>query len=192
MAFGFEKIRDSLFGFRADFGSVFAFRAFRGWFGKAGEAADGAEAEAMLGGDAVAFKGGKVLLCAVAFVFFKVVVGVIVGEVDHVVIAGDFGEDGGGGDFFDEIVAFHEGGDVAREGGVGEEIAVAVDDDFGEADFRKVGAHVGDGAASGEAESCVHADFVEFVVPNPTEAGGGGFCFDDVAENIATFFGKFF
>ena len=49
-------------------------------------------------------EGGAVLGGAVADVFFKAVTGILLGEVDHILVTGDFGDDGGGGNVFHEVV----------------------------------------------------------------------------------------
>lgn len=93
-------------------------------------------------------EGGFVGGGAVADVFFEAVAGVLFGEVYHVAVAGDFCDDGGGADFFDEKVGFREEGDFVRERSVGEEVDGAVDEDFVETDFLRE--NLFDGAAGSE------------------------------------------
>lgn len=56
----------------------------------------------MLGANAELCEGLFVGGGAVADVLFETVARVFLGEINHVVITSDFGDDGGGGDFFDE------------------------------------------------------------------------------------------
>ena len=65
---------------------------------------EGAEAEPVLGAGAECGEGGAVLGGAVTDVFFKTIAGILLSEIDHILIAGNFGDDGGGGDFFNEVV----------------------------------------------------------------------------------------
>ena len=69
-----------------------------------GESLEGAEAEPVLGAGAECGEGGAVLGGAVADVFFKTIAGILCGELDHILVAGDFGDDGGGGNVFHEVV----------------------------------------------------------------------------------------
>lgn len=102
----------------------------------------------MFGAGAEVEEGGFVGGGAVADVFFEAVAGVLFGEVGHVAVAGDFCDDGGGADFFDEKVGFREEGDFVRERGVGKEVDGAVDEDFVETDFLRE--NLFDGAAGSE------------------------------------------
>lgn len=63
-----------------------------------------AETESVFGAGAEFGEGGAMLGSAIADVFFETIIGVLLGEVDHVLVAGDFGDNGGGGDFFDEVI----------------------------------------------------------------------------------------
>ena len=69
-----------------------------------GESLEGAEAESVFGAGAECGEGGAVLGSAVADVFFKTIAGILLGEVNHILIAGNFGDDRGGGNFFNEVV----------------------------------------------------------------------------------------
>ena len=84
----------------------------------------------MFGAGAEGEQGGFVCGSAVTDVAFEAVAGIFFGKVGHVAIAGDFGDDGGGADFFDEEVSFREEGDFIFEWGAGEEVDGAVDDNF--------------------------------------------------------------
>ena len=113
---------------------------------------DGAEGATMLGAGAKVAKGGLVGGGAVADVFLETVAGIFCGEFGHIAVAGDFGNDRGGGNFLDEEIGLLEQGDLAGERGVGEEVDGAVDDDFVEFEgvFFAGGEDLLDGTASGE------------------------------------------
>ena len=68
--------------------------------------------------------------------FVKLVVWIFVGEIYHVVITGDFGDNRGGGDCAKFIIGFNAGRYVGFKGGVFEEIDFAIDDDLGERDVK--------------------------------------------------------
>lgn len=53
--------------------------------------------------------------------FFKAIGGILRGNFGHISVAGNFGNDGGGGDFFDKGISFFEQGDLGFEWGVLEE-----------------------------------------------------------------------
>ena len=63
-----------------------------------------AKAESVFGAGAELGEGGAVLGGAVADVFFKTIAGILLGEVNHILIAGNFGDNGGGGNVFHEVV----------------------------------------------------------------------------------------
>ena len=65
---------------------------------------EGAEAEPVLGAWAELGEGGAVLGGAVADVFFKTIAGILLSEIDHILVAGNFGDDGGGGNILDEMI----------------------------------------------------------------------------------------
>ena len=65
---------------------------------------EGTETESVFGAGTELGEGGAMLGGAIADVFFETVIGVLLGESDHVLVAGDFGDNGGGGDFFDEVI----------------------------------------------------------------------------------------
>ena len=65
---------------------------------------EGAETEPMLGAGAELGEGGAVLGGAVADVFFKTIAGILHSEADHILVAGDFGNNRGGGNVFHEVV----------------------------------------------------------------------------------------
>lgn len=110
-----EIIRDSGFGLLADFGSVFL--SGGGRF-EIREGLAGFERFTMLGCETAFIDGGDMSFGAIADVLVKTVVGILGGEVFHILITSDFGDDGSGGDFADESVGFNAGGDVRSEGSV--------------------------------------------------------------------------
>ena len=63
-----------------------------------------AKAEPVFGAGAECGEGGAVLGGAVADVFFKTIAGILLSEVNHILIAGNFGDNGGGGNVFHEVV----------------------------------------------------------------------------------------
>ncbi len=66
----------------------------------------------MLWGEAVLIDSFDMSAGAVTDVFIETVVGVFVGKVYHIVVAGDFGDDGSGGDGANFAVGFDESGGV--------------------------------------------------------------------------------
>ena len=86
--------------------------------------AEGGEGEAVDGGGAVLGDGGEVLGGAVPFVLGELVGGVVGVLGFHVLVAGDFGEDGGAGDGEAFAVAAY---DALLGGGEGGEANPAVD-----------------------------------------------------------------
>ena len=54
-------------------------------------------------------------LGAVADVFIEIVLRVFISEIDHVVVAGDFGDDGCSGNFADFSIGFDASRDVVFE-----------------------------------------------------------------------------
>lgn len=91
----------------------------------------------MVGGRAVGAEQGDCIR-SVAFILVKIVGGELVVEVDHDVVAGDFGEDGGGGDRGIAGVAFDNG-----FGGAGEVFGelVAVNEGLSGVDLAEAMAH---------------------------------------------------
>lgn len=63
-------------------------------------------------------------------------------------VASDFGDDGGSGNFADFIIGFYQGGGIIFERSFGEEVDFAVDDNFGE--WLMLFLDEFDGAAGGE------------------------------------------
>ena len=68
------------------------------------------EGLAMFGGEAILIDGFDVGFSAVADVVVESVFWVFFGKFNHIVISSDFGDDGGGRDFANFIVAFDAGG----------------------------------------------------------------------------------
>ena len=91
------------------FGGVF------GRFDRRGEAGKGFarfEGFTMFGCEAVFMNGFDVDFGAVADVFVEAIVWVFSGKINHIVVTGDLGDDGGSRDFTDFRVAFDTGGGV--------------------------------------------------------------------------------
>ena len=107
---------------------------FSGVAGFFGEGFAGFEGAAMFGSEAIFFDGFLMFRGAVADVVFEIVFRVLARQFNHVIVAGDFGDDRSGGNFADFVVGFDEGVGVACERGAGEEVLGAVDDDLGEGD----------------------------------------------------------
>lgn len=106
----------------------------------------------MLGAGSEFEKGGFMSSGAVADVFFKSVARVFFGEVGHIAIAGDFGDNRGGTDFFDEKVGFREESDFVSERSVREKVDGAVNDNFVELQERGGRFLVWDGSFWGDGE----------------------------------------
>ncbi len=104
-------------------------------------------------------------------------------------VASDFGDNGSGGNFFDEKIGFLEQGDVFVERCVFEKVDRAVDDDFLEGGLG--GENRLDGAATGELESVAEAVTVDLTGFDPAETGGSGLLEDEGIE-LFTFFGSEF
>ena len=102
-----------------------------GFFCETREGFAGFKGFAMLGGEAVFVDGGEMGFGAVADMLVETVGGVLWREVDHIAVAGDFGDDGGGGDSFKLRVGFDDGGDIGSELGICKEIDFAVDNNLG-------------------------------------------------------------
>ena len=85
----------------------------------------------MLWGEAVLVNGCEMGFGAVADVLVKMIVWVLGGEVDHIVITGDFGDDRGGGDFAYLGIGFDVSGRVFFEGSVSQKINFAIDNNLG-------------------------------------------------------------
>ena len=62
---------------------------------------------------AVLVNGRDMGFGAVADVLIEAVLGILGGEIHHIMVAGDFSNDRSGGDFADFVVGFDAGGDVA-------------------------------------------------------------------------------
>lgn len=109
VAVSFEIISDESFGFLADVGGVLL--GFDCWC-EAGKGFAWFERFAVLWGEAVFIDSIDVSLGAVADMLVESVFGVFFGEINHIVIAGDFGDNGSGRDFANLIVAFDTSGGV--------------------------------------------------------------------------------
>ena len=67
----------------------------------------------------------------IADVLIKMIIGILCGKIEHIVVASNFGNNGGCRDFANFVVAFYAGGGVLFEWGVGKEIDFAVNDNLG-------------------------------------------------------------
>ena len=130
----------------------------------------------MDGTGALAGEGVQVLGGAVAFVTAEAVVGVEVVEGEHHAVAGDFGDDGGGGDGKGEGVAVDDA--VMREGHFGKSEGV----DEG---VLGGGSEGGEGARHGEAAGGGDAQGVDPVGGKGADADGEGFGADALGEGFA-------
>ena len=128
VALFFEIIGDGLFGLVADTGSVFAVGLC---LGEAGDRFARFEGFTVFWSEAAIVDGCDVGFGAVTNVSVKTVVGILFGEVDHVMIAGDLGDDGSSGNCRKFGVGFDMGRYVRFERGVFEKIDFTVNDDLG-------------------------------------------------------------
>ena len=87
----------------AGIGGIFAFFGF--WL-KARKGFAGFEGLAVLPSEAVLVNGCDMGFGAVADVLIEAVLRIFGGEIHHIMVTGDFGDDGCGGDFADFIVGF--------------------------------------------------------------------------------------
>lgn len=115
---------------------------------------------AMFGGEAMFVDGGDVSFGAVTDMFVEAVVWVFFGEVHHVVVTSDFGDDGSGGNGFEFAVGFDASGDVWGERSALKKIDFTVDDNLGKGDV--FGLDCFDGTTGAEFESFADTDLVEF------------------------------
>lgn len=107
MAVLFEVISDELFGALAYVGGVLL---RLGWCCEAGEGFTGLERLAVFWGEAVLIDSIDVSFGAVADVLVEAIFGVFFGKRYHIIVTGDFGDNGGGGDFANFVVTFDAGG----------------------------------------------------------------------------------
>ena len=114
----------------------------------------------MLFGEAVLVDCCDVGLGAVADVLIETVFWILGGEVYHVTVAGDFGDNGGGRDFLELGIGFDTGSDIGFQWGIGEEVGFAVDDNLGKRRVKLL--DVLHGAMGGELEGFRNTDLVEF------------------------------
>ena len=101
-----------------------------GFFCKTGEGLAGFKRFAMFGGEAVFVDGGEMRFGTIADMLVETVGGVFWCKVDHIVVTGDFGDDGGGGDSFKLCIGFDDGGDIGRELGIRKKIDFTVDNNL--------------------------------------------------------------
>ena len=110
----FKIISDELFSvFAYGSGVLFGFNCRC----EAEEGLTGFERFTVFWGETIFINSCDVSFGAVADVLVKSVLGVFIGEVYHIMITGDFGDNGGGGDFAYFIVAFDAGGSVLCQRG---------------------------------------------------------------------------
>lgn len=145
---------------------------------------------AMFGANTVREEGGLVFCGAISDMAFKAVVGVFCGEVCHVGVAGNFGDDGGSGDFFNKTVGFFDSGNMTGEWGIVEKINDTVNDDFGKFDFG--GEDLLDGTAGGKFEAGGKSILVDFLGGNPARDASRGVLLDEWSKERPFFGGKLF
>lgn len=113
VALSFEVVNDGLFGLAANGGGVFA--RFGSWGREAGKRFAGLEGFAVFRCKAILIDGLNVSFSAIADMLVESILWVFGGEVNHVFVTSDFGDDGGSGDGFDLGVGFDKSGDVRRK-----------------------------------------------------------------------------
>lgn len=86
----------------------------------------------MLGCETILVDGFDMCGSSIADMAIKAVFWVFIGERNHILIAGDFGDNRGGGNGGDFSIGFNKSGGVIGEGSVGQKIDSAVDDDLRE------------------------------------------------------------
>jgi len=123
-----EIVCYSRFGLLADSGSIFL-RFF--WSLEIRKGFARFKRFTMLGCEAILIDGGDMGFGAVADVLVKTIVGIFGSEVFHILVTGDFGDDGSGGNLADESVGFDAGSDVRCERSVLEKIGFAIDNNLG-------------------------------------------------------------
>ncbi len=101
-----------------------------GVFCKAGEGFTGFKRFAMFGSETIFVDGGEMGFGTIADMLVETVGGVFWCEVDHIMVTGDFGDDGGGGDSFELCIGFDNGGDIGRERSICKKIDLAVDNNL--------------------------------------------------------------
>ena len=74
---------------------------------------------------------GNVRFGTVADVLVEMKIRIFSGKVNHIVVASNLGDDGGGGYFANFIIAFYASGSVLFEWGASKEIDFAVNDNLG-------------------------------------------------------------
>lgn len=90
----------------------------------------------MLGRKAILIDGLNVSFSAIADMLVESILWVFGGEVDHVFVTSDFGDDGGGGDGFDFGVGFDKSGDVRCKWGARKKIDFSIDNNLGKGDVK--------------------------------------------------------
>jgi hypothetical protein len=141
---------------------------------------DGGEAIAMLGAGTARAQGGEVAGRSVALIVVEAVAAVGSVEGLHPSVAGDFCDDGGGGDARANGVAANDGLVSAVKA-----VAVAaVDEDVVGGGIVASG-EVGEGAAHGEAGGLKDSDAVDLVHANPADAPGGNAVLDSGGDVAA-------
>ena len=112
----------------------------------------------MFGAGAVFLEGGAMLSGTVTDMFFKTIFGVLLGEINHIFITSDFGDDTGGRNFFNEKIGFFESGNFIFKWCFGEKINCAVNNYLVKWCFG--GEDLFDGATGSEAEGARKSVFV--------------------------------
>lgn len=177
MIMGLEKINNSTFRSLTDSGGASRANPLLlgsiiddGSFELIDDFADRAEALTVFGADAMLEESLSVGGGTVADVTFEMIPRIFMRQFNHVIIAGDFGDDGGSGNFFDEEIGFFEHGNFIAERSILEKVDSAVDDNFIK---RNVfGEDLFDSATGAKLERVAKAIMIDFAAFDPAETGG--------------------
>ena len=154
------------------------------WLEEGELAVDEGEGLAVVGGDAILFDGGVVVLGGVAFVFVPVVLGEVLRNAQHVLVTVGLGEDGGSRNAHVGAVALDNGG--VRHIAPGLE-AVAVDQDVLRGDLEGV-----EGAVHGQDRGVEDVDAVNLLGPHHGHCPCERLMLDDGAQHFALALGELF
>lgn len=136
----------------------------------------------MVGRGAILTDGGTMSGGGIAFVLVPMVLGIILMDAEHVVVAVGLGKNGGGGDV-------HVGGVALDDGGMGDVFvgheAVAVDEEVLGTD-----AELRHGTVHGEDAGAEDVYLVDFLVGDHAHSPGKGFALDDFTQLVAVALGE--
>lgn len=110
---------------------------------------------------------------AVSDVSFEIIFRVAFGKLDHVIVAGNFGDNGGSRDFLDKQIGFFEDGYFVCQWRIGEKIDCTVNNNLAEGSF--LCEHVFDSAAGGEFERIAKPIAIQLAGGDPAEPSDGVF-----------------